>query len=132
MSYNLNTVCSLPSNYFNPACNCINPPIYIKNIADNVLAPYYCWYAPCLTANAIKTPEIIQGQLDCKIKNCSISIDQIKTTGGVINIQNSCATQFTNVKNLNISLEKIDFKLKLPVFDFSILLLMVSTSLLLS
>ena len=87
-SNTLTSICSLPENYFNPACNCINPPTFIKNVSGIVLEPYYCWYAPCLVPNAIRTPDIIQGQLNCRVTNCSITIDQIKIEGGVVNISN--------------------------------------------
>lgn len=135
MSFDLSNICNLPQNYFTPQCNCINPPTYIKNVASNMLSPYYCWYAPCLATTTIKTPDIIQGQLECKITNCSISIDEIKVTGGVINIENKCAYDILDqlgVRNVNINLEKVVFTTQLPVFRFACLLVLMTSALFLS
>lgn len=129
-SWTLSNVCNLPENYFKPQCNCINPPSTIRNTAINMLAPYYCWYAPCLLPNAIKSPEIIQGQLDCKITNCSITIDQIKVVGGVITIENKCAKDIVsnlNARKINVSLERIEFEPKLPVVDYRWLILLLTS-----
>lgn len=125
MSWTLENICNLPENYFQPMCNCINPPITISNVAENMLAPYYCWYAPCFTAGVLKTPEIIEGQLQCNIVNCTISIDQIQITGGTITIQNSCAQNLISItsKNVNISLQPIEFSVAFPIYDYTILLL---------
>ena len=134
MSWSLANECLLPQNYFTPRCNCINPPTYIRNVAAKMLAPYYCWYAPCLASNALKIAEIIQGQLECKITNCSISIDEIKVNGGVITIENRCAydiLDLLNVKNVNINLEKVTFSLKLPVFDYKIMIMLTTAFVLL-
>lgn len=129
----LTSVCSLPENYFNPACKCVNPPTFIKNVSGIVLEPYYCWYAPCLAPTAIKTPEIIQGQLSCRITNCSITIDQIKIEGGVVNILNECATKLldvSNIRNLNVSLKPVEFDTRLPVLSFGVIALMLTAALL--
>ena len=134
MSWTLSNICNLPENYFKPQCNCINPPSTIRNVAANMLAPYYCWYAPCLASNAIKSPEIIQGQLDCKITNCSISISEIKVTGGIITIDNKCAKDIISVlnsRNINVSLERVEFSTQIPAFPYRVLILLISSAFLL-
>lgn len=134
MSWSLANICNLPENFFTPKCNCINPPARVRNAAANMLAPYYCWYAPCLANGAIKSPEIIAGQLDCKITNCSISIDEIQIVGGVVNIQNSCAKDIVDIlsaKNINIKLENVTIGTQIPAFNYRIMLLLLVSVLLL-
>lgn len=124
MSWDIVNICNIQENYLSPQCNCINPPVLIKSIADNMLAPYYCWYAPCLDGNSIKSPEIIQGQRDCKITNCSIKISEISTTGGKITIQNICAKSLLSSNtNYNITVKDVYLETQLPVFNLSTILI---------
>lgn len=132
MSWTLDNVCNLPENFLKPICNCINPPSTIRNVASNMLSPYYCWYAPCLSPSTIKSPEIIQGQLSCNITNCSITIDEIRVNGGIITIKNACANTILRNSNVIVSLDPIVFETKLPVFDYRWMLLIMSSIMLLT
>ena len=126
MSWNIANVCNLQENYLAPKCNCINPPNTIRSISGNMLSPYYCWYSPCLESDTLKSPEIIQGQKDCKVTNCRINISQIKTTGGKITIQNACAKNIiSSTTAYNITLEEVPFETQLPVGNLRIMTILL-------
>jgi len=131
MSWTLDNECSLPANYFQPLCGCINPPSTVTTAANSMLTPYYCWYAPCLDPTVLKTPEIIQGQLSCNIVNCNITIDQINTTGGNISISNLCASGQLSGTGTSINLTSFVFGLNLPIFDFKLSMIFASILLML-
>jgi len=129
MAGSLEDVCM--GNNLDPRCDCINPPNMIKNVSRNMLSPYYCWYAPCLSNTTFKTPEISIGQTKCQITNCSITINKISITGGKISIENNCSNQLlvsdVNVAS-NMDLKPIKFDLKLPVYNLSATLIVLSAS----
>ncbi len=128
MSWTLANECNLVQNYFQPRCNCINAPLKVRNAAANMLAPYYCWYAPCLSSTAIKSPEIIAGQLECKITNCSITVGEISISGGIVNIENNCAKDIASIlglKNVNVSLEKVKIGVQIPAFAYRWMLILL-------
>jgi len=134
MSWTLANECNLPSNFFQPMCGCINPPVTITTAANGMLSPYYCWYAPCLQPNILKTPEIIQGQLSCNIVDCSITIDQINLSGGNISISNLCATGglgSLNQSSTSITLNSFVFELNLPIISYRYSLILLAPLLLL-
>jgi len=108
--WSLKTACEV--NSFDPQCACISPPATILNVARNMLIPYYCWYEPCLLPNAVKTPEIIQGQKSCTITNCSITVNNIKVSGGRVIITNNC---LSSVADYNVTFyNPVVWKFKLP------------------
>jgi hypothetical protein len=128
MSYNIAELCKL--NSFDPRCDCINPPASVKHISNNMLSPYYCWYAPCLKSTTFKTQEIIQGQLHCQVKNCSITIDEIRVKGGNIKIENNCSNSFKVSEinsDANINLLPTKFEVKLPVYNYNLTMILFAS-----
>ena len=125
MSINITDLCNISS--LDPRCDCINPPVTIKNLSTNMLSPYYCWYAPCLSSSTFKTQEILQGQQHCQVTNCSITVEEIRVRGGNIRIENNCSNniEINDINNdSNIDLIPTKFEVKLPVFAIPTMLLL--------
>lgn len=110
----MNNYCNITANRLKSICKCINPPQSVLNAANNMLAPYYCWYSACLSNDTLKTPDIITAQASCNITFCNISIDQIQVKGGRVIISNTCAYS-SLLSSSSINLTPFEFSFKLPV-----------------
>jgi len=113
------------SNPTNNKCGCVIPPDFINSSTNKNYTPYYCWYAPCKSSESYLTTALKYDMSYCNINQCSITIDQITFSGGLIEIINECSSQISTTKLLSQrSFPNLDtlYKYSIPIVGIIIII----------